>query len=275
MDVVVVVVVLLPFIPFEVYSTNIMTERFLTTSSMGLLLDVMQEDDIRPAILIVRSALHRIGSAPQVYSVLRAKITGMRGDAPEQKGLWYILSTLMKAAPLVFIPLVRSDLSYLVENHLPWRFASTNAVETTEWCEDMVHSWEGLLPSTQWLAVFGAVRQFRSAAKLSKERGDRDGSGLDTSDSTPFASPQQLKSLREAMDELRGLVRRPSVSGSTPHNDTADDYSQVISELQEPLAWSSTGGDEDEYIPHQEGGKILLKSVAAPVQARAARKRQR
>jgi hypothetical protein len=251
-----------------------MAERYLSTSSIGLLLDVMQEGDARPAVLIVRSALNRIGSAPQVYGVLRAKITGMRGDAPEQKGLWNILSSLMKAAPLVYVPLVRTDLSYLVENHLPWRFVSTNAVHSTQWCEDMVHSWEGLLPSAQWLSVFGAVRQFRSAALLHKERGERDSSGLDTSDdSTPFATPQQLKSLQAAMEELRGLVRRPAASGSTPHTSAAEEYSHVISALQEPPSWAPTGGDEDEYVP--EGGSILLKNVAAPVQARAARKRQR
>lgn len=251
-----------------------MSDRFLTPSSIGLLLEVMEEDDLRPAVLIVRSTLHKISTAAQVYSILRSKITAMRGDAPEQRGLWGILSALMKAAPLVFVPLVQGELAYLVESHLPWKLVETSAVDTTQWCEDMVHSWQCLLPTAQWQAVFGAIRQFRSAALLSKERGDREGRG---GSDPQFATAEQVQALHLALDELRGLVRRPASASAAAHGESGSvDYSHVIGALQEPANWVPATGDDDEYVPtHDEGGKILLKNVAAPVQARVARKRQR
>lgn len=227
--------------------------------------------------LLARHALLHISHADEMWDALRGVLVTHSGDVA--MSAWYLLDSLMKHAPCVFVPLL-SSASFVecVERCMPWEGAQCS------WCETLVGTWRDALPQSHWEALAKFAAQKRAQQELAVARSltsTDDRVELATVERcavlqdkllslvTTFSHLDRERRLGEVGGGLQGTEELPeSVALRAPPFDDEDDPEQVDGSR-------ANEDDDDEYAPDfVSGGAVREKPVEALVKKQP-RKRAR
>ncbi|CBH13680.1 hypothetical protein, conserved [Trypanosoma brucei gambiense DAL972] len=262
---------------------------------------------------LTQIALRNLPCATATWSALRrAFVRQQELESDENKALWYVLDSLMKHAPHVFIPLVAPRLFDFVVQQLPWHLAGVVSTYGSGalWCDSMIRTWEGLLPPLLFRTVNSFVVQLRGGKELSRAMNPNDADEEIQTIDFP-ATREEMQQLQEAWDVFRtfaaeGAVNRAGATPTTPgdvvkteQTTTAVVATAEVCVKQEPSlttagvvkseygahAGVNTDDEDDsdvEYIPvfvrgaqRRELPPLTNENGTAPRPRRAARRRPR
>ncbi|RNF22004.1 uncharacterized protein Tco025E_03370 [Trypanosoma conorhini] len=167
----------------------------------GVMLDSCTPSRSRVEAL-TQVALRHLPQATDTWSALRKALVRQQDLASEDnKALWYLLDSLMKHAPHVFVPLISPRLHDYVVQQLPWHLVGV--VSTLGggalWCDAMIRTWEGVLPPHLMRSVKSFVLQLRSGKELAHAM-SLSGESDEVQAVDPPATREQLQQLREAWE---------------------------------------------------------------------------
>ncbi|ESL06287.1 hypothetical protein TRSC58_06041 [Trypanosoma rangeli SC58] len=251
---------------------------------------------------LTQVALCHLPQATDTWSALRKALVRQQDLASDDnKALWYLLDSLMKHAPHVFVPLISPRLHDYVVQQMPWHLVGV--VSTLGggalWCDAMIRTWEGVLPSHLMRSVKSFVLQLRSGKELTHAMSLNGDSGeVQTVD--PAATREQMQQLREAWEMFWSFaaegVHAANDAPAVPAASGAPLLVQVKHERQTPLARvkleegpqlvGNDGSDDDdsdvEYVPvfvrgaqHRELPSLTGDGATTQKARRAARRRPR
>ncbi|EKF39646.1 hypothetical protein MOQ_000123 [Trypanosoma cruzi marinkellei] len=157
---------------------------------------------------LTQVALRHLTQATDTWSALRKALVRQQDlESDENKGLWYLLDSLMKHAPHVFVPLISPRLHDYVVQQMPWHLVGVVSTlgSGALWCDAMILTWEGILPPHLMRNVKSFVVQLRSGKELTNAMnlsGDTD----EVQSVDAPASREQIQQLREAWDVFFSFV---------------------------------------------------------------------
>nr|CCC92370.1 conserved hypothetical protein [Trypanosoma congolense IL3000] len=224
-------------------------------------------------------ALSNLPCATDTWAALRKALVKQEELASdENKALWYVLDSLMKHAPHVFVPLVAPRLYDYVVQQLPWNLVGVVSTYGSGalWCETMIGTWKDLLPPLLFRTLRSFVVHLRSGKELSRAMDSNDISEDVRVVDSP-ATREQLQNLQEAWEVFRSfagecnvdvkgpgpVARAPTGAGgigategllpARVKQETGPVASGVVKSEYEAQV-DASGGDEDdsdvEYIPN-------------------------
>ncbi|KEG13710.1 hypothetical protein DQ04_00831070 [Trypanosoma grayi] len=151
---------------------------------------------------LTQIALRHLPRATDTWSALRkALVRQQELESDENKALWYLLDSLVKHAPHVFVPLIAPRLHDYVVQQMPWHLVGVVSTMGSGalWCDAMIRTWEGVLPPHLFRSIKSFVVQLRSGTELTNAmnlNGDND----DVQTVDPPATQEQVQQLREAWE---------------------------------------------------------------------------
>jgi hypothetical protein len=239
--------------------------RSVTTPSLG---DVRRGSDV----LLRHPPAYLKG-----WAAWRAAVGDEDSRSPRSRALWYVLDSVLKQAPLLYVPLCSTpEFEAFCIKHLPWD--SSDAADV-EWPIALVRSWEGLVGRGVWGALqqHGATLHARLIMRGAKL-------GFDASDETAVASKKDLEDLHDATNALVSLMaslqqrhlRVAAERQATVVVAEAQASPPVEDSAAQPNAQPNVDNDDDdEYEPvFVEGGEVRAKPAEAAIK-REPRKRAR
>ncbi|KAG8348169.1 hypothetical protein ERJ75_000424000 [Trypanosoma vivax] len=164
---------------------------------------------------LTQIALRHLSHASDTWTALRkALVRQQELESDENRALWYVLDSLMKHAPHVFVPLISPRLHDYVVQQLPWHLVGVISTigSGALWCQAMIRTWDGLLPPLLYRSVWSFVVQLQSGRELTNAIGMNDmNDGVQAVD--PPATQEQVRQLREAWEVFRSFVGEGAENG--------------------------------------------------------------
>ncbi|EAN92149.1 hypothetical protein, conserved [Trypanosoma cruzi] len=247
---------------------------------------------------LTQVALRHLTQATDTWSALRKALVRQQDlESDENKGLWYLLDSLMKHAPHVFVPLISPRLHDYVVQQMPWHLVGVVSTlgSGALWCDAMILTWESILPPHLMRNVKSFVVQLRSGKELTNAMnlsGDTD----EVQSVDAPASREQIQQLREAWEVFFSFVAEGvRASNNTPAASTTSGalpLAQVKCEttpfagLKREEGTQPAGADDDdsdvEYVPefvrgaqHRPLPSLTGDNTTTQKTRRAARRRPR
>lgn len=249
---------------------------------------------------LTQIALRNLPRATDTWSALRKALVRQRElGSDENKALWYVLDSLMKHAPHVFVPLIAPRLLDYVVQQMPWHLVGVVSTFNSGvlWCDVMIRTWDGLLPPQLMRSVRSFVVQLRSGKELTNAM-NMDGDNDEVQSVDLPATREQVQQLRESWDVFWSFaaegVRKPK---ETPAASVAPPRARVKHEAgvkreaivrpgDAPHGADGGAADDDdsdaEYTPEFVAGaqrrelpSIAADGIAAQRTRRPARRRPR
>ncbi|CUG06374.1 Hypothetical protein, putative, partial [Bodo saltans] len=137
----------------------------------------------------------------KAWAAWRTSVVECDNRTPRCRALWYVLDSLLKQAPLLYVPLCSTpEFEAFCVKKFPWDSLDEADVE---WPIALVRSWEGLISRGVWTALqqHGATLQARLVM-----RGAKLGFSSSSHGEVLFASKKELEGLHDSCNVLLSLM---------------------------------------------------------------------
>ncbi|ORC88858.1 uncharacterized protein TM35_000152890 [Trypanosoma theileri] len=172
---------------------------------------------------LTHAVLRHLPRAADAWAALRkALVRQQELESDENRALWYVLDSLMKHAPHVFVPLVAPRLYDYVVQQMPWHLVGVVSTMGSGalWCDAMIRTWEGVLPPHLFRSVKSFVVQLRSGKELANAMNLNDDGSNKNDDDVQFIDPPATRENMQQLRETWEVFKSFAAEGVTGVKDT-------------------------------------------------------
>ncbi|KAH9597126.1 hypothetical protein LSM04_003148 [Trypanosoma melophagium] len=172
---------------------------------------------------LTHAVLRHLPRAADAWAALRkALVRQQELESDENKALWYVLDSLMKHAPHVFVPLVAPRLYDYVVQQMPWHLVGvvSSLGSGALWCDAMIRTWEGVLPPHLFRSIKSFVVQLRSGKELANAMNLKGDGSNKNDDDVQFVDPPATRENMQQLRETWEVFKSFAAEGVTEVRDT-------------------------------------------------------